>query len=73
MKLQSGTTVVKNGQLVDGTGSAAIPNAAVIITDGIITYAGPAMDAPLAPDARVIDAGGGTIMPGWTGSRAQAF
>ncbi len=64
MKLQPGTTVVKNGQLVDGTGSAAIPNAAVIITDGLITYAGPAIDAPLAPDARVIDARGGTIMPG---------
>lgn len=64
MKLQSGTTVVKNGQLVDGTGKAAVPNAALIITDGIITYAGPAADAPPAPEARVIDAKGGTIMPG---------
>jgi imidazolonepropionase-like amidohydrolase len=64
MKLQSGTTVVKNGQLVDGTGRPAIPNAAVIITDGIITYAGLAADAPPAPEARIIDAKGGTIMPG---------
>ncbi len=65
MKLQPGTTVVTNGQLVDGTGRPAIPNAAVIITDGIISYAGPAADAPPAPpDARIIDAGGGTIMPG---------
>lgn len=64
MKLQSGTTVVKNGQLVDGTGKAAIPNAALIITDGIISYAGPAADAPPTPDARIIDAQGDTIMPG---------
>ena len=65
MKLQPGTTVIKNGQLVDGTGRPAVPNAAVIITDGIISYAGPAADAPPAPpDARIIDAGGGTIMPG---------
>lgn len=64
MKLQPGTTVIKNGQLVDGTGRPAVPNAAVIITEGIITYAGPAADAPPAPDARVIDAQGGTIMPG---------
>jgi imidazolonepropionase-like amidohydrolase len=64
MKLQPGTTVIKNGQLVDGTGRPAIPNAAVIITDGTIAYAGPAADAPPAPDARTIDAGGGTIMPG---------
>jgi imidazolonepropionase-like amidohydrolase len=64
MKLQPGTTVIKNGQLVDGTGRPAVPNAAVIITEGVITYAGPAADAPPAPDARVIDAQGGTIMPG---------
>ena len=65
MKLQLGTTVIKNGQLVDGTGRSAIPNAAVVIADGIISYAGPAADAPPAPpDSRIIDAAGGTIMPG---------
>ena len=64
MKLQPGTTVIKNGQLVDGTGRPAVPNAAVIITEGIITYSGPAADSPPAPDARVIEAQGGTIMPG---------
>lgn len=65
MKLQPGITVVKNGQLVDGTGKPAIPNATVIVQDGRITYAGPAEAAPQTPpDARVIDAKGGTIMPG---------
>lgn len=65
MKLQPGTTVVKNGQLVDGTGKPAVPNATLVIQDGLISYAGPAADAPATPpDARVIDAKGGTIMPG---------
>jgi len=64
MKLQSGITVVKNGQLVDGTGKPAVPNAALVIENGLITYAGPAAEAPATPDARVIDAKGGTIMPG---------
>ncbi|MCB1275697.1 amidohydrolase family protein [Prosthecobacter sp.] len=65
MKLQPGTTVVQNGQLIDGTGAPPVPNAVVIITDGLISYAGPAADAPATPpDARVIDAKGGTIMPG---------
>ncbi len=65
MKLQPGITVVKNGQLVDGTGKPAIPNATVIVQDGRITYAGPAEAAPQTPPhARVIDAKGGTIMPG---------
>lgn len=65
MKLQSGITVVKNGQLVDGTGKPAIPNASVIVQDGRITYAGTVEAAPQTPpDARVIDAKGGTILPG---------
>ena len=65
MKLQPGITVVKNGQLVDGTGKPAIPNATVIVQDGRITYAGSAEAAPQTPpDARVIDAKGGTILPG---------
>ena len=64
MKLQSGITIVKNGQLVDGTGKPAVPNAALVIENGLITYAGSAAEAPATPDARVIDARGGTIMPG---------
>ena len=65
MKLQPGITVVKNGQLVDGTGKPAIPNSTVIVQDGRITYAGSAEAAPQTPpDARVIDAKGGTILPG---------
>ena len=64
MKLQSGSTLIHNGQLVDGTGSPPVLNAAVIFTDGLITYAGAASEAPPSPDARIIDAKGGTIMPG---------
>lgn len=64
MKTATGTTLFYNGQLLDGTGAAPIPNAAVVVTDGLITYAGPAADAPPTTDAREIDAQGGTIMPG---------
>lgn len=65
MKTAIGTTIVRNGQLIDGTGSPSIPNAVVVITDGRITYAGPAMNAPpAAPNVQWIDALGGTILPG---------
>jgi len=65
MHTASGTTVIRNGQLVDGTGKEPIANAVVVIQDGIIQYAGPAHSALAAsPDARQIDAQGGTIMPG---------
>lgn len=65
MKLESGTTLIHNGQLIDGTGAPAIPRATLVITDGRIAYAGPESGAPPTPaDARRIDAQGGTIMPG---------
>ncbi len=65
MKKAQGTLVIGNGQLIDGTGAAPIANAVVHLVDGIIRYAGPAQTAPpTPPDARRLDAQGGTIMPG---------
>ena len=65
MKTATGTTVIKNGQLVDGTGNRPLADAALVIEDGRISYAGPVASAPVvSPTARVIDAQGGTIMPG---------
>lgn len=33
MKLEPGTTVLRNGQLIDGTGASAVADACVIVTD----------------------------------------
>lgn len=65
MKTATGVSVIQRGQLVDGTGAKPIPNAAVVIEDGRITYAGPATQMPtVGAEATRIDAGGGTILPG---------
>jgi imidazolonepropionase-like amidohydrolase len=65
MKREPGVTVIGNGTLVDGTGAAPVADACVLVADGEITYAGPARDAPgPPPEARRINARGGTIMPG---------
>lgn len=65
MRTATGTLIIKSGRLVDGTGRPAIDNAAVVVQDGRIAYAGPIAGAPqLAPDAKVLDARGGTILPG---------
>ena len=65
MKMARGVTVIANGQLVDGKGGPPIPDGLVIAGDGKIEYAGPVLGAPeVPPDARRIDAHGGTILPG---------
>jgi imidazolonepropionase-like amidohydrolase len=70
MKHDQGTTIVRNGQLIDGNGRAPIVDGTVVIRDGVIMYAGSAQEAPHiendpnSPVAKVIDARGGTIMPG---------
>lgn len=65
MKIATGTTIITNGQLIDGTGAPAVPNASLVIKNGRIEFAGPAAQAPaVPPDAERIDARGGTIMPG---------
>src|SRR5690242_10208213 len=65
MQTATGWSVVTNGKLIDGTGRAPVADAAVVVHDGRIVYAGPAARAPQAPaEARRIDARGGTIMPG---------
>jgi imidazolonepropionase-like amidohydrolase len=65
MKTATGTTLVSNGTLIDGTGRAPVKDAAVVLTAGKVAYAGPAASAPPLPQhAERIDARGGTIMPG---------
>jgi imidazolonepropionase-like amidohydrolase len=65
MKLGQGTTLIHGGQLIDGTGAAPVSDAAVLVRDGRIVYAGRAAEGQsVSPDAASIDARGGTIMPG---------
>jgi imidazolonepropionase-like amidohydrolase len=65
MKLATGFTVIANGQLVDGTGGPPVRDGVVVVHDGKIAFAGPAARMPdVPPDARRIDANGGSILPG---------
>jgi imidazolonepropionase-like amidohydrolase len=65
MKTARGVTLIRNGRLVDGNGTPPVPDAAVVVRDGRISYAGPVAGAPeVPPDAARIDARGGTILPG---------
>jgi imidazolonepropionase-like amidohydrolase len=59
-------TLIHNGTLIDGNGSAPLKNAAILIQDNAIREAGPYNSIRL-PDAPIamLDAGGGFILPGF--------
>src|SRR5258705_7640827 len=58
------TTVFKNFTLIDGSGGAAVPSAAMIIVDGRIQWVGPAADLKAPAGAQTTDLSGKFIMPG---------
>ena len=65
MKPATGTTLIHNGTLLDGNGGPPVRDAALLVREGRITYAGPESAMPaVSRDTPMIDARGGTIMPG---------
>jgi imidazolonepropionase-like amidohydrolase len=60
-----GVVVLKAARLIDGTGSAPINNAIVVVTDNMITAVGAAGSVRVPPNARMVDLGDVTLMPGF--------
>src|SRR5205807_7440095 len=60
-----GIVVLKAARLIDGTGSPAITNAVVIVTDNKITAVGDAASVRVPSGAKVIDLGNVTLLPGF--------
>jgi imidazolonepropionase-like amidohydrolase len=58
--------LIKNGTLIDGSGSEAAPNSVIAVEGNRISHVGPAGAAmrPETPDDNVIDATGKFILPG---------
>ena len=57
--------LLRAARLIDGTGAAPINNAVVVVTDNMITAVGPAASVRVPPNARVLDLGDVTLMPGF--------
>ena len=60
-----GLVVLKASRLIDGTGAPAINNAVVVIDDNRITAVGSARSINVPANARVIDLGDVTLLPGF--------
>ncbi|EAQ78526.1 metal-dependent hydrolase family protein [Blastopirellula marina] len=64
MKISEAALLIRNGQIIDGTGAPPIQDGAVLIENGRISYVGSAEGAPDQGPIETLDARGGTIMPG---------
>ena len=51
--------------MIDGTGASPIANAVVVVTDNSIVAVGPASSVTIPADAKVIDLGNVTLLPGF--------
>src|SRR6185503_18017443 len=58
------TTVLRNVTVIDGTGAAAKPNSAIVMTDGKIAYVGPVSGLNAPAGAKVVDLSGKFVIPG---------
>ena len=58
------TTVLTHFTLIDGTGRAPVADAALVVTDGRIQWAGPAAQLHAPRGARTVDLRGKYVMPG---------
>jgi imidazolonepropionase-like amidohydrolase len=58
------TLALESFTLIDGTGRAAVANAALVITDGKIVYAGPKANMKAPAGAQRVDLAGKYVMPG---------
>ena len=60
-----GTIAIRAARLIDGTGSPAVRNGVVVVTDDRIVAAGPSARVTIPAGARIIDLGDATLMPGF--------
>ncbi|MEV6590147.1 metal-dependent hydrolase family protein [Streptomyces acidicola] len=65
------TTRYQHATLIQGTGATPVPDAVLVVDDGLIAYAGPAADAPPTPTATTVDLAGRTLLPGFIDCHAH--
>jgi imidazolonepropionase-like amidohydrolase len=56
---------ITNCKLIDGSGNAPVPNAVIVISEGLIVAAGSANSTTIPNNAQVIDVNGATVLPGF--------
>ena len=71
--LASGDVVITNVSVVTMTSDAVVRDAALLARNGRITYVGPQRDLRVPRGARVVDGGGGYLIPGLADMHTHLF
>jgi predicted amidohydrolase YtcJ len=67
-------TIFTAATILSGSSQTPMRDAAIYVTDGIVREVGPASDIRRAhPNARIVDAGNATILPGLTDAHAHLY
>lgn len=69
----SGVVALEGAVLIDGNGGVPVPQAVVLVENGLIRAAGPAGDIQVPPGAERIDLRGRFLMPGLIDMHAHAM
>ena len=64
IRVRDDALVVMNGTVIDGTGNPPVVDGVVVVHGDRIVAVGEVAAFQIPPNARVVDAGGGTILPG---------
>ena len=67
------TTVYTADRMLDVRAATVVSDAAVSVSDGVITYAGPRSDLPEDPEATTVACGDRTLMPGLIDAHVHFF
>ena len=72
IRIPDDALVVRNGTVIDGTGRAPIVDGLVVVHGERILAVGPAVSFEVPEGVTVVDAGGGTILPGIINSHTHS-
>src|SRR5262245_66647922 len=73
IRVEAPVTALTNVRVIDGTGAAPREDQTIVIRDGKIDWVGPAADAKISGEVKILDLKGYTVLPGLVGMHDHMF
>jgi imidazolonepropionase-like amidohydrolase len=73
IRIEAPVIALTNVRVIDGTGAAAREDQTIVIRDGKIDWVGPAADAKVTGEVKIVDLKGYTVLPGLVGMHDHMF